>query len=93
MHSVYFLKSTTNGKYYVGMTEKDPKQRALEHNQGSNDWTSQNGPFTLVYYESYCCKEDAAKREAFYKTGMGRRIRDAIIGAVSAKGGPASGGG
>ena len=87
MYSIYFLKSVSNGRVYVGYTEKDPKERLQEHLSGSNQWTSRNGPFELMYFESYHCKTDALLREAFYKTGFGRRIRDAILGAVSTKDG------
>ena len=93
MFYIYFLKSITNGKFYTGSSEKDPKVRTGEHNSGTNKWTRENGPFVLVYFESYFCKKDALHREKFYKSGFGRKIRDAILLAVSAKGGPASGGG
>jgi len=82
MHFVYFLKSIKNGKYYIGVTEKTPRQRLDEHNSGLNQWTSQNGPFRLVYFEEYICKGDAYKREKFYKSGFGRLIKDAIIKTV-----------
>jgi putative endonuclease len=92
MFNIYFLKSLKNGKVYVGLTERDPKLRLQEHNQGVSSWTKDNRPLVLLYYESYYCKKDATGRELFYKSGFGRKIRDIIIGAVSAKGGPASGG-
>ncbi|MBI2436617.1 MAG: GIY-YIG nuclease family protein [Candidatus Magasanikbacteria bacterium] len=83
---MYFLKSSRNSKIYCGFSDKDPKERLLEHNQGSNKWTRQNGPFLLVYYESYHCETDARSRELFYKSGFGRKIRDAILSSVSARG-------
>ncbi len=86
MYFVYFIKSERNGKTYVGFTEKLPEERLNEHNQGGEAFTRNNKPFRLLYYESYICKEDALSREEFYKSGFGRKIRDAIIGAVSAKG-------
>jgi len=93
MFCVYFLQSTRNNKIYTGVTEKEAKIRCAEHNRGSDQWTRENGPFLLLYFENYLCKEDAYARERFYKTGFGRFIRNAILSAVSAKGGPASGGG
>jgi putative endonuclease len=93
LYYVYFLKSVRNGKTYVGFSRKAPCTRTEEHNQGTNVWTKNNGPFFLAYWESYLCEKDARLRESFYKTGVGRRVRNAIIAAVSAKGGPASGGG
>ena len=85
------MKSQKNGKVYTGMTENTPEERVKQHNNGSNVFTRQNKPFELIYYETYVCKTDALNREKFYKSGFGRLIRDAIISAVSAKGGSASG--
>ena len=78
---------------YVGFTESAPSLRLKQHNQSSTKWTRENGPFLLLYYEKYYCKKDALMREKFYKSGIGRKIRNIIIDSASAKGGPASGGG
>lgn len=83
MYYIYFLRSLKNNKTYVGYTSKDPKIRLTEHNSGSNSFTGANGPFKLVYYENYICKEDAQKREKFYKTGIGKKIKKTIIEAMS----------
>ena len=92
MFYVYFLRSLRNGKIYTGCTSQSPKDRLDEHNRGLNKFTSENKPFELVYFEEYICKEDAKKRELFYKSGFGRKIRDIILGEVaSAKGGSACG--
>ena len=53
MHNIYFLKSIKNQKIYTGYTSKNPKERLIEHNRGSNEWTRENGPFKLIYFESY----------------------------------------
>jgi len=82
MYHVYFLQSKRNSRIYCGFTDRDPKVRLKEHNEGSNKWTRQNGPFLLLYFESYCCEEDARKREMFYKSGFGRKIRGAILSIV-----------
>ncbi|MEK7512391.1 MAG: GIY-YIG nuclease family protein [Patescibacteria group bacterium] len=92
-HYIYFLKSLKNNKIYVGYTGGLVTKRLEQHNIGLNKWTKENGPFELLYYEKYCCKEDALQREKFYKSGFGRKIRDCIIISVSARGGSASGGG
>ena len=86
MFYVYFLRSLKNKKIYTGFSSKEPEIRLKEHESGTNVWTRHNGLFELVYYEKYQCKEDAMSREQFYKSGFGRKIRDAILGAVSAKG-------
>ena len=82
MYYVYFLKSLKNNKIYTGSTTKLPEKRLQEHQIGSNKWTSANGPFKLLYYESYLCKSDAIRRERFYKTGVGRKIRNIIFEVV-----------
>jgi putative endonuclease len=79
MFYVYFLKSLKNRKVYVGFSSKDPGVRFTEHLNGSNVWTRQNGPFELIYFESYYCGEDARNREKFYKTGVGKKVKQAII--------------
>ena len=50
-----------------------------EHNQGNTQWSKNNRPLKLVYYESYACKEDGIKREIFFKTGIGKKIKKAIV--------------
>jgi putative endonuclease len=79
MYYVYFLKSLKNNKIYTGMTQKKPIHRLKEHNQGSNQWSRNNKPFDLIYFEKYFCKKDAQEREIFYKTGIGRKIRNCIL--------------
>lgn len=74
MYYVYILVSERNGKSYVGFTSKETKQRLREHNLGSNQWTSLNKPFRILYYESYICKEDALRRENFLKSGVGKKL-------------------
>ena len=93
MYFVYFFRSLRSNKVYVGFTRKVPEDRLSDHHYGSSNWTKDNGPFELIYYEKYHCQKDVITREKFYKSGFGRQIRDSIISSVSAKGGPASGGG
>ncbi len=83
MYYVYFAKSLKNLKVYVGCTSKEPQIRVNEHNTGANKWSKYNGPFELIYFEEYLCKQDAEKRERFYKTELGKRIKYAIIKGLS----------
>jgi len=78
MFNVYVLKSLHNHKRYVGYTSKDVKTRVREHNIGSNKFTSQNGPFVLIYSEIFPDKTSAIKREKFLKSGQGRKFLDNI---------------
>ncbi|MBI2310694.1 GIY-YIG nuclease family protein [Candidatus Collierbacteria bacterium] len=82
MYSVYFLKAKNN-KIYVGVTSKNPAERLNEHNLGSNQFTKQNKPFILIYYEQYHCLQDAMLRERYYKTGVGRQIKALIVKYMS----------
>ncbi|MGE5041768.1 MAG: GIY-YIG nuclease family protein [Candidatus Levyibacteriota bacterium] len=84
MFHVYFAKSLKNGKVYVGHTGKEPEERVKEHNNSANEWSKNNKPFKLIYYERYSCKEDAVSREKFYKTGFGKRIKYLIIDSLGA---------
>lgn len=79
MFFVYLLKSHKNKKSYIGATSKDPKIRTKEHNQGTNQFTKRNGPWELIYYESFICEKCARNREKFYKTGIGKKLRKIII--------------
>ena len=79
MYYVYILKSKKNSKRYTGCTSKYPTVRLKEHNSGTDNWTRQNGPFKLVYSETFESKREALRREKFLKTGVGRRFLDKII--------------
>ena len=83
MAIVYVLKSRRNGKRYIGCTSKRVEVRLKEHNSGSNQWTRQNGPFDLVYYEEFVCLKEARQRERFLKSGQGRKFLDKIISPVA----------
>lgn len=76
---VYFIQSLKNNKIYVGATSKKPNIRLIEHNSGSNEWSKNNKPFELVYYEKYYCLKDAKAREVFYKTGFGKNIKKIVV--------------
>lgn len=71
MYYVYILKSQKNSKLYVGYTN-DLKRRIKEHNNDNSTFTSQNGPWKLIYYEVFTSKLDAIREEKFLKSGKGR---------------------
>lgn len=79
MYFMYLIQSIKNRKVYVGLTGKQPVDRLREHNAGSSAWTKHNGPFKLIYFESFVCKEDARRRELFYKSGIGKQLRKIIV--------------
>lgn len=79
MYFVYFAKSLKNNKIYVGFSSKIPSIRVMEHNQSSNKWSKSNAPLKLIYYERYLCKADAMQREKYYKSGIGKRAKLALV--------------
>ncbi len=79
MSYVYVLRSFTNGKRYIGSTDLLPEERLKKHNYGSNKFTKRNGPFELIYQESYVNKTEARRRENFLKSGVGRKFLDKIF--------------
>ncbi|MFA6307203.1 MAG: GIY-YIG nuclease family protein [Patescibacteria group bacterium] len=71
MYFVYILKSEKNGKLYKGLTT-NLERRIKEHQSGKSEFTSNNGPWKLVYYEAFLSKIDAREEEKFLKSGKGR---------------------
>ena len=96
MFNVYVLKSLRNGKRYIGFTANSLSKRLRWHRLGLTAWTKQNGPFELIHAEEFNNKEQALKRERFFKTGNGRKTLNLILSkkssSASAKkhGGPAT---
>ena len=79
MYTVYVLLGLKNGKQYVGFTSKPIDIRLSWHRCGLTAWTKQNGPFELVYQEQIDQKDRALSREAYFKTGQGRRTLKTLI--------------
>ncbi|OGE74397.1 MAG: hypothetical protein A3I07_00375 [Candidatus Doudnabacteria bacterium RIFCSPLOWO2_02_FULL_42_9] len=69
----YVLKSLKDLKLYIGWTV-DLQERVDKHNKGLVEATKARIPFELVYYEACLSKENAIKREKYFKTGFGRRF-------------------
>lgn len=68
---VYILLSLKDGKFYIG-SSADVQQRFKDHNDGKNISTSNRRPFELVYYEAFLSKQDALRREHYFKTTKGK---------------------
>jgi putative endonuclease len=73
MYYTYVLQSDKDRKLYYGYTS-DLTRRFKEHQNGEVDSTSSRLPLKLIYYEACCNKEDALKREQYYKTYRGRQF-------------------
>ena len=74
MYYVYVLKSLKTNKNYIGYT-RDLDRRIPEHNRRKyrGQYTSNSGPWDLVFSESFLSKNEAMQKEKFLKTGIGRR--------------------
>ncbi len=82
---VYILKSLHDSKFYIGCTD-DLKRRLREHNRGDSFATKTRTPLMLIYYEAYPHRQDAERREKFFKTGWGRQyIQRTLKSYLSAK--------
>ena len=75
---VYALRSDKNNKRYIGCTSKDVQRKLAEHNTGSNQWTKQNGPFRLIYADTFPDIRGAKEMERFLKSGQGRQCLDEL---------------
>ena len=73
MNYTYVLQSNIDYKLYIGWTN-NLKLRILDHNRGKVAATKNRRPLKLVYYEACTSKENAIKRERYFKTGYGRRF-------------------
>ena len=84
MFYVYVLKSTKDGKLYIGYTP-NLKKRFEEHNGGMVASTKPRIPFVLAYYEAYASEKDARHRERMLKkfsgavTHLRKRITNSVI--------------
>ena len=72
MFIVYVLQNSA-GKLYKGYTN-DLKKRLEQHNSndGFSSYTKGRGPWKLVYKEEFKTRQEAIKREKYFKTGTGR---------------------
>jgi putative endonuclease len=83
MFYVYILKSSRDGKLYIGYSS-NLKQRIKQHCNGEVESTKHRRPLELVYYEGYKNEEDARLREKSFKksgsvyNGLVKRIKKSI---------------
>ena len=85
MYYIYILKSTKDGKLYVGYSN-NVKRRFAKHNAGKIKVTRNRRPFKLIYYEAYLNQQDATEREKYFKTGWGRTHLKKVLSNYREKG-------
>jgi putative endonuclease len=71
MYYVYVLRSHFDGKLYIDYTA-NLRSRLREHQSGEVISTKPRRPFELIFYEAYKNKENAKRRERYFKTGRGK---------------------
>ena len=67
----YVLLSLKDHKFYYGYTN-NLKLRIKQHNNGEVKSTKHRIPLNLIYFEASLNKNDAIKREKYFKTYYGR---------------------
>lgn len=75
---VYVLFSEKDKKLYIGYSN-DVFRRFAQHNEGLNISTSYRRPLQLIYYEAHWRKEDALRRESYFKTTSGKRTLQIVL--------------
>lgn len=78
MYYVYVLLSLKDKHFYIGFSE-NIKKRLADHNAGYNISTRPRRPFELIYYEAHLSKEDALRRETYFKTTKGKSTLRQIL--------------
>ena len=75
---VYVLRSAEDKKFYIGSTN-DLHRRVDEHQSGKNISTAKRLPMELWYFEGHRSKEDAIRREKYFKTTKGKVMLRQIL--------------
>jgi putative endonuclease len=71
-YCVYILFSELDHQLYIGYTS-NIERRFKQHLSGQNISTKNRGQWKLIFLEYYLFKEDAIKREDYFKTNIGKR--------------------
>lgn len=74
----YVIKSVNHDYYYKGHCE-NLESRLSQHNTGMTASIKAYLPFKLVYSEQFETREDAIKREKYFKSAAGRRFLKRIL--------------
>ena len=78
MFFAYVLKSIHCDFYYKGHCE-NLQQRLAQHNSGMTQSIRPYIPFQIVYSEQFQTRNEAIKREKYFKSAAGRRFLKKII--------------
>ena len=81
---VYVLFSHKDHLLYIGYSS-DLQKRIIKHNSGEVTSTSPRRPLDLIFCEFYLFKEDALKREKYFKTNMGKKALKLMLNRTLVK--------
>jgi putative endonuclease len=79
MYKTYILLSEKFNKFYIGSIE-DLENRLKLHNGGRVKSTKRYMPWRLVYFESFCSRQEAYKRELQIKSYKGGEAFKELFG-------------
>ena len=71
-YCVYVLRSDRDGNLYTGFTT-DLDERFKRHSEGFVPATALRRPLRLIYCEYHLSKQDALRRERYFKTSAGKK--------------------
>ena len=80
LHYVYILRSSRDGKRYLGCT-RNLADRLRRHNQGLVKATKPRAPWELIHVEEYPGAAEAFAREKSLKSWAGRIELGRILGS------------
>ena len=79
----YVLQSLKDYNLYSGFTN-NLKSRIEQHNKGQVESTKHRRPLKLIYFEACLNKDDALKREKYFKTHYGKMfLRKGLLNSYS----------
>jgi len=73
MYYAYVLKNLRFDFYYKGHCQ-NIEERLGQHNSGMTSSIKKYTPFKVVYFEEFESREEAVKREKYFKSAAGRRF-------------------
>jgi putative endonuclease len=73
MFYTYVIRSINSNYYYKGHCE-NLEVRLGQHNSGATVSIRKYVPFEIAYFEQFATREEAIKRERYFKSAAGRRF-------------------
>jgi putative endonuclease len=73
MFYTYVIQSTQEPSFFYKGHCEDLNKRLEQHNLGSTKSIKNKDPFKIVYWEEFETRQEAIRREKYFKTAAGRR--------------------